>query len=58
MEEVGSEEVGLEEVGLEEEWIEGEGIVLQDIALVSGVVGISRYPVSRLEGRGTMFLER
>ena len=42
---------------LEEEWIEGEGIVLQDIALVSGVVGISRYPVSRLEGRGSMFLE-
>ena len=47
----------MEEVGLEEEWIEGEGIILQDIALVSGVVGISRYPVSRLEGRGSMFLE-
>ena len=42
---------------MEEEWIEVEGIVLQDIALVSGVVGISRYPVSRLEGGGPMFLE-
>ena len=42
---------------MEEEWIEDKGIVLQDIALVSGVDGISRYPVSRLEGRGSILLE-
>ena len=42
---------------MEEEWIEGEWIVLQDTALVSGVVRVSRYPVSRLEGRGSILLE-
>ena len=42
---------------MEERGMEKEGMDLQDIPLGSGVVQALRYPVTNLEGRGSIPLE-